>query len=267
MAREWADALVIAFLLAMFIRVFVVELFKIPSPSMTPTLLGTEPPRQAVSFYDVNGDGEKDMILFSGSSRWVNVYEKKGNSYSYAGEWDPGYDLDLWMRKAQQRRDRIVVGKFLYWFRPPRRGDIVVFKVPESIFESAKPIYIKRVAGLPGETLAFDPAPGVPGHEDTMGWLVADGKRVTSPAFFASHTYEWRNVPGISPFGAPPFATYRFRGSGADLLRVRVPKDGVYMLGDNTVSSRDSRYWGDVKFDRLRGRAVLRYFPQPSFLH
>jgi len=265
--RDWTDAIAIAFLVAMFIRVFVAELFVIPSPSMTPTLLGIEPGRQAVSFYDQNGDGQEDMILRSDSSRFLHVYLKQGKTYHYAGEFNPGYDYDLWMRKAQRRQDRIVVAKFFYWFSPSKRGDIVVFKVPEQIFTSTKPIYIKRTVGLPGETLTFAPAPGVPGHEDSMGWLVVDGKRVTEPEFFQMQRYEWKNIPHVDPYGVPSFAKYRFHYDAADLLEVKVPRDGVYMLGDNTVSSQDSRYWGAVPLDRLRGRAVFRYWLRPGFLH
>lgn len=268
--REWTDAIVIAFLLAMFIRMFVVELFMIPSASMTPTLLGIDSQNgQSISFYDVNGDGQEDMILNSGTSRFLNVYYRKGKVYQYAGEFDPGYDRDLWMRKAQNKRqDKILVGKFFYWFAPPGRGDIVVFKVPDrpnNPFEPTKPIYIKRVVGLPGEHLTLIPAPGVPGHEQTMGYLAADGERVESPAFFKTKIYEYRNL-GIR-YPLPPTANYRVSDYGVDLVSADVPQDSVYVFGDNTVSSADSRYWGAAPLDRLRGRAIFRYLKVPGFLH
>ncbi|MBN1868185.1 signal peptidase I [Candidatus Sumerlaeota bacterium] len=266
--REWTDALVIAFLLAMFIRLFVAEFFKIPSPSMTPTLLGTEPPRQAVSYYDVNGDGSDDLILRSGAE--CDVYEREDGTYRFAGTFYPdSAQRQLWMHRQKNRQDRIVVSKFLYWFSPPQRGDIVVFKVPEAIFEPSKPIYIKRVAGLPGETLTFEPTPGKPGHEETMGRLVADGRRVEQPSFFARHLYEYRDLQRASLVHAPSYARYRLHGVRADLVEAQVPEDGVYTFGDNTISSLDSRYWGAVARDRLRGRAIFRcnlhYFPYIQF--
>ena len=82
--REYAEAIVIALLLAMFVRTFVVQAFKIPSGSMENTLL--------------------------------------------VG-------------------DHILVNKFIFWFREPRRGDIIVFRFPKDDRRD----FIKRVVGLPGE--------------------------------------------------------------------------------------------------------------------
>jgi len=89
-AREIADSLAIAFILAMVIRHFVLEVFKIPTKSMQPTLLG-----------------------------------------------------DPWTG------DKILVNKFAYDFRDPERWDVVVFKYPDNTAKN----YIKRVVGLPGETI------------------------------------------------------------------------------------------------------------------
>src|SRR5574341_2077597 len=84
--REYAEAVIIAVLLALVIRTFVVQAFKIPSGSMLPTL---------------------------------------------------------------QIGDHILVNKFLYAFGPIQRGDIIVFKFPQDETRD----FIKRVIGLPGETL------------------------------------------------------------------------------------------------------------------
>ena len=270
--REWTDALVLAFVLAMFIRTFVVEFYKIPSPSMTPTLLGTEPPRQAVAYYDVNNDGREDLILRSGDE--CDVYQREDGTYRFAGTFYPDRtQFGLWMQNARLRQDRIVVSKFPYWFSTPERGDIVVFKVPDSIFEPTKPVYIKRVVGLPGETLTFEPTDGKPGHENTMGHLVVNGNQVTKPSFFAEQLYEFRNLQRQSLWNRPTYAAYDPHGPFADIVKIDVPEDGVYVFGDNTISSLDSRYWGKVPLDRLRGRAIFRcnptYFPfikNPGFL-
>ena len=259
--REWGDALVIAYLLAMFIRMFVFELFKIPSSSMTPTLLGTEQPRHG--YRDVNGDGEEDMILRSMYRGGYDVYLNNGDRFQYAGVQNPigRKERDAWESQLKIRQDRIIVCKFLYWFSPPKRGDIVVFKVPECIYQSEKPIYIKRVAGLPGETLTFEPAKGVPGHDGAMGHLVADGKRVESPDFFKDQLYEFRNIGGVNYNDRPSYTRYHPRGSSVEILEMKVPENSVFVFGDNTVSSTDSRYWGKVDLSRLRGRAVFRYNP------
>lgn len=258
--RDNVDALLFAVLLAMFIRIFVCELFKIPSPSMTPTLLGTQWPRQAVSYYDIDNDGDRDLLLKS--DNYVHIYRKDPARYHFAGS-RPMTDTQarLWVREAEPRQDRILVAKFLYWFSQPRRGDIVVFRVPQSIFEPDKPVYIKRVVGLPGETLTFTPAPnGPPGYTQTLGRLVADGRPVDSPPFFATQLYEYRALQGIHPQRRPDFVEYLQTHYGLDIQKIDVPEDGVFVLGDNTIASRDSRYWGSVDFDRLRGRALFRFW-------
>lgn len=263
--REWADAIVVAFLLAMFIRLFVVELFKIPSPSMTPTLLGTQPPHQEIAYHDVNEDDREDMILRSGG--FFHVYLDQGAYYQFAGTVDPGSRRSAWLQGSRQAQDRILVGKFLYWFQAPERGDIVVFKVPESIFEPSKPIYIKRVVGLPGEELGFAEVAGVPGHRDTMGRLAIDGAVVEAPSFFQHQRYEYRNIGGLHNESPPDYNVYRDLGMRTDFLGAAIPEDMVFVFGDNTVSSRDSRYWGGVPLQRLRGKAVFRYNRDIGFLH
>jgi signal peptidase I len=268
LSREWVDALVIAIMLAMFVKMFAVEMFKIPSPSMTPTLLGTQAPMHSISYYDVDHDGLEDMLLLSYPHR-VHVYRNQGNgSYLYDGEPRPGAAYDLWARKQQQRQDHILVAKFLYWFAPPRRGDIVIFKTPESIFEPALPVFIKRVVGLPGEKLGFEPCEGVTGHEDTMAHLTIDGKRVEKPIFFQSQRYEYRDLMQVTSDVRPDYAQYTDYGIGplTMIQGVNVPEGMIYVFGDNTVSSRDSRYFGGVVLDRLRGRAIMRLWKVPGFL-
>jgi signal peptidase I len=304
--REWAEALIIAYLMAMFLRVFVVELFKIPSPSMTPTLLGTEVPRHSVGYYDINDDGLKDMVLKTRHGDFItyDIYTKtEEGPYRYAGKADPDYPLlnqldegvrkailedksiqrqiqlegganvlstfvsDLWPSEKSQRRsdrirqrqDRILVAKFVYWFSPPRRGEIAVFQTPEQVFDSTRPIYIKRVTGLPGETLSFEPTTGVPGHYDQMGRLVADGKRVETPEFFQHQRYVYRNADPHFGQNTDKVHTRRTLGGEAVIESIEVPDDSVIMMGDNTISSQDSRYWGPVELPRLRGRALFRY--------
>ena len=257
--RDNADALIFAILIAMFIRVFVCELFKIPSPSMTPTLLGTEPGRQSISYFDVDKDGKKDMILKSDYT--MHVFRKEDGYYRFAGSFSMGSgETAAWLNDAHVHQDRILVAKFLYWFTPPDRGDIVVFRVPKAIFEPSKPVYIKRVVGLPGETLSFRQAQGVPGHPQTMGRLLADGELVTEPPFFAHQSYEFRAIQGIRPDHIPDYYDYKVTPFGYDIKDMHVPQDSVIVMGDNTVSSQDSRYWGAVPLGRLRGRAIFRFW-------
>ncbi|MFW6286496.1 MAG: signal peptidase I [Candidatus Sumerlaeota bacterium] len=322
--REWAEALIIAYLMAMFLRVFVVELFKIPSPSMTPTLLGTEAPRHGVGYYDINGDERKDMVLQTTQASGLISYDlylkQQDGRYVYAGKGEPGgrdgqmSELDIGLRKAlqenqslvrqmggnpapgglamwlsdlwpseasqrqsdriRQRQDRILVAKFVYWFKRPKRGEIAVFKTPEHVFIETRPIYIKRVTGLPGETLSFQPVEGVPGHHDQMGRLAADGELVEQPAFFQDQRYLYRNADPQFGSQAKEVKTRWTSSEGLMIEKIEIPDDAVIMMGDNSVSSLDSRYWGPVELTRLRGRALFRYnlsyFPyinEPGFLN
>lgn len=165
MLREYAEALIIAVLLALVIRTFVVQAFKIPSGSMLPTL---------------------------------------------------------------QIGDHILVNKFIYHFRPIQRGDIIVFKFPQD--ESRD--FIKRVVGLPGETLE------VRGKQ-----VLINGKPLSEPYAVFS-----------------PEAGFTRPGEREQLGPVAIPPDRLFMMGDNRDHSMDSRYWGLLETAKVKGRAFLVYF-------
>jgi signal peptidase I len=116
-------------------------------------------------------------------------------------------------------------GNELYLFGRPDRGDIVVLNPP---YPSQNP-YIKRVIGLPGETVTF--------HE---GSVYIDGK------------------PLDEPYIAAMVATECTRGQWCS---VTVPPDSVYVLGDNRDDSTDSRSFGPVKDEAIIGKAVFANWP------
>lgn len=126
------------------------------------------------------------------------------------------------MAPALIDQERIVVNKFIYLFEPVARGDIVVFRYPQDPRKS----FIKRVIGLPGETVEIRAGrvyvAGVPLAED---YLVARQEEEVS---------------------FPP---------------VRVPPDHYYVLGDHRSSSNDSRTWGTVHHHYIYGKAVFIYWP------
>lgn len=162
--RETVESILIALILALAVRTFVVQAFKIPSGSMRPTLL---------------------------------------------------------------EGDRILVNKFLYRFREPARGDVIVFKYPED----PKRDFIKRLVSK--------------GDEEVLirgGRLVIDGGEVTSGAFGERHYYNQ------GPFGE-------------EQKTQRVPRGHFFVLGDNSASSRDSRFWGFVPRRNILGKAFLIYWP------
>ena len=125
--------------------------------------------------------------------------------------------------------DRIFGNRLAYLSHDPERFDIVIFKFPDD--ESQ--LFIKRVIGLPGETV-----------EILDGKVYIDGSDTPLDDSFTAET-------PIGDFG--PYV---------------VPEGSYFMLGDNRNCSRDSRYWIHpfVQKDKILGKAVLRYFPSPKLL-
>lgn len=274
-SRSLIDALVLAYMIAMFIRSFVFELFMIPTGSMTPTLIGDR--AGDVAFADYDKDGIEDVIYTRPGSTMLQIclvgpdesYKEllfvDGVRYSTVEE----------LRRASKRRkDMILVNKFAYWFTVPKRGDIAVFKVPDrpsdqnasgSIFDPQTPVYIKRVVGLPGETVTIQGADITPlplGHANRRGSMFGGTEYVLKgrPMLINGEPLVDPLMDTIVHFPPP--------GPGSPLLSPRRPDniqvvgpDGVLMVGDNSTSSLDGRFWGDVPRSHMRGQAVLRYLP------
>jgi signal peptidase I len=118
--------------------------------------------------------------------------------------------------------DRVLANKFIYRFTEPDRGDIVVFRSVEGGGEDL----IKRVIALPGDTVAV---------ED--GTVFVNGEPV-------KETYVNEEFPDAS-FSAT----------------TQVPEGHVFVMGDNRMNSRDSRFFGPVPKDNIEGEAFLRFWP------
>jgi len=123
-------------------------------------------------------------------------------------------------------QERIFINKFVYRFEPIERGDVVVFWYPLDHTKS----FIKRVVGLPGETV-----------EIRQGTLYVNGKVVPEP--YVPPQYE----------------------DSSDFGPVRVPKESFFVLGDHRISSNDSRVFGPVSSQYIYGRAVFAYWPVDHF--
>jgi signal peptidase I len=269
--RELWDTLVLAFVLVTLMKTFVVDLYKIPSGSMTPTLIGDWTTRR-----DYNHDGRDDLILFRPADPGLREFEAtqvflRGADGSLRCDTDALRDptrINLRVPRAavHMRSDRILVNKMWYWFAPLARGNIVVFKLPwredprytdgRMLFDPLTPFYIKRAAAMAGETPTIDDA----------GHLLIDGKIIAEPLIYAENHYFNTNVLyARTPSG-------RLVNIGTEplpFLGTTVPPGQFYVFGDNSGNSADSRYWGGVPIDRLRGRAFFRYWPlwHIGFLH
>ncbi len=118
--------------------------------------------------------------------------------------------------------DRVLVNKFIYRFTEPERGDIIVF---ESVDNSEEDL-IKRVVGLPGDKIAV-----------RGGKLFVNGEPQKEP-------YTNKRLPDRSFFA-----------------RTTVPKDHVFVMGDNRANSADSRVFGPLPEQNIEGEAFLRFWP------
>lgn len=124
---------------------------------------------------------------------------------------------------------RVLMNRLSYVSVTPQRGEVVVFGSPESVGSYAPAELIKRVVAVGGDTV-----------EGRDGQLYVNGERQ------------------IEPYVAEPAST-------SDFAPVLVPAEHVFVMGDNRRNSQDSRAFGPVSLDDVRGRAFVRYWP-PSNL-
>lgn len=120
--------------------------------------------------------------------------------------------------------DRVFGSRLAYMFHAPRRFDVIIFRYPDD--ESQ--LFIKRVIGLPGETVEI--------HDGKI-FLNGSSEPVKDVAV---------KEPMLGSFG--PYT---------------VPEGCYFVLGDNRNNSKDSRYWEHtfVSEDKILGKAVFRYWP------
>lgn len=128
--------------------------------------------------------------------------------------------------------ERLIGLRVPYYFNDPKRGDIVIFKAPEATGESGK-LYIKRVIGLPGDTLVID--------EGKAYVLDENGNRVC-----VDNEKWWNESPNPN--------------SQKNYQTITLGDDEYFMMGDNRNHSFDSRDWGAVKRKAILAKAWLKYY-------
>ena len=143
--------------------------------------------------------------------------------------------------------DAIFVNKWIYRFSQPKRGDVVAFRTDGIKTLKLDSCYVKRIAGLPGETVSIDPP-----H------LVVNGNKITTPDIF------WKieaGENGFSGFCLAPQNTSMpaFLKSATD--KITLGPDEYLVLGDNTQHSFDGRYFGAIKRNAILGKAFYIYAP------
>jgi signal peptidase I len=143
------------------------------------------------------------------------------------------------MEPTLQVGDRIAVDKLSYAVHGVHRGDIVVFSTPpnEHCGGPVDPDLVKRVVGLPGETISLS------GH----GYLQIDGKQIDES--WLPTTKQGTTYPG------PP-------GTAYSLARpYRIPANEYFVMGDNRRDSCDSRFWGPIPGSLIVGKVDARFWP------
>ncbi len=145
--RETVESIVVALVLAFVFRAFVAEAFVIPTGSMAPTLMGRHRDvlcPQCGFPYQVGASAEADQL-----NRLTGLQVISGTCPMCRFTMDLGPRNTLRRDDPSYSGDRIMAGRSIYAFGDPRRWDVAVFRYPMG----ASVNYIKRVAGLPGETL------------------------------------------------------------------------------------------------------------------
>ena len=145
---------------------------------------------------------------------------------------EPFYVPSGSMEPTLKPGNRVLVDKLSYDLHGVHRGDIVVFSRPPTETNATIKDLIKRVIGLPGDTIMSGPA----------GEIFIDGKPLAQPWLTAGA----RANPG------PP------------VPKMTLPPNEYYVMGDNRGDSEDSRYIGPISGNLIVGRAVLRVWPLTS---
>lgn len=131
----------------------------------------------------------------------------------------------LSMMPTLHDQDRMIVNKFSYTIGEPERFDIIVFHAPEN------KDYIKRVIGLPGETIEY--------KDDT---LYVNGK-----AYEEDYLDENKQEVIDGPLTEP--------------LKITVPEGELFVMGDNRRFSKDSRHIGTIRMEKVLGKTSVIYWP------
>ncbi|QQY08495.1 MAG: signal peptidase I [Candidatus Xiphinematobacter sp.] len=283
--RENVEMILVAVVLAASIRAYFLQPFKIPSGSMQPTLFGivgqpspSPPPPLPARILEFIVYGRSylnviaqfdETILHIEEHRFLNFFtftQLKGTKHTY-WTFAPSSTLYSCFGVSEGRfyrhgqaiargmvtsGDQLFVDKLGYHFTSPRRGDIFVFRtlnIPKirsrRLEHAAFEHYIKRLVGVPGDTLRIDsPLLFVNGQ-------VALEARLRQVMSCENGFQGYANVPS-SLYLATPQETFT------------VPPNSYFALGDNSYNSSDSREWGVVPRGSVVGRALFILWPFSS---
>ncbi|HEY1768646.1 MAG TPA: signal peptidase I [Chthoniobacterales bacterium] len=287
--RENVEVILVAIVVAVGIRSYFLQPFKIPTGSMQPTLNGiighptmAPAPNIFVQAFDFVAFGRNYIDVVSRVDDTVeNIAPRKllffftlstvqceHQSFTVYAPPEilqqdfkvfPGASYragEVIARGPIDTGDQVFVDKFSYNFIRPHRGDVFVFRTDHILGiredpESGAPYYIKRLTGTPGDEL-----------------------RIDSPTLYVNggpaQNFGIRRVMSAkAPYGGYSQGPERMQLSNGDfaagLSTARntfvVPPHHYFAMGDNSYNSYDSRYWGPVPEKNVVGRGLFVYWP------
>lgn len=167
-----------------------------------------------------------------------------------------------------QKGDKLLVTKYNYFIRNPKRGEVVVFHAPKVALDtSSQPYdpqhptdYVKRVVGVPGDHI----------HIVAHDGVYVNGKRLQERYVAALPNYHYPSDPRTSD--TYDFPQYPQDPQVKEALKndirngeLIVPPDHFFVLGDNRTMSHDSHVWGLVEKKALVGKALMIFWPPARF--
>lgn len=135
----------------------------------------------------------------------------------------------------------LIVDEISYRFEEPKRGDVIVFRVPESVIDEAgqkisgKLFFIKRIIGLPNETVEIiNNKVKIYNSENPNGFMIENENYVNTDKLSPERIYNLKTTLGENEY---------------------------FVMGDNRNNSSDSRYWGPLDRKYIKGTPIFRLHP------
>lgn len=295
--RENVEVLLVALTVAMGIRTFFLQPFKIPTGSMQPTLFGVTSENlvnepnfkiptgltrvrqwfEGISYIHLvaESDGPVEMVERPVRLLIFNIWQKVVAGGKTIMIWLPpdygappagtlearaGLQTDHVYHKGEDivklrvsAGDHLFVDRMTYNFRPPKRGEIIVFETKGIESLPQDQFYIKRMVAMGGEHVQL----GKNRH------LIIDGNRLDAsvPHFESVYSFNPKDPPRESHYSGHvdlPYLAPYFQGKPDGVL---VAPDHYMVMGDNTMNSLDSRSWGDFPATNVIGKSFFVYWP------
>ena len=314
--RENIEVALVAIAVAMGIRTFFLQPFKIPTGSMQPTLYGVTSedlrgrddvkiPNGLARFFEYwfNGvsyihlvakadgtltyDPPSKLVLFNRSQTYringtpqPSIWFPPDGLFERSGVF-PGTEVHAGQDIVKMRvisGDHLFVDRLSYNFRRPARGDIVVFEthgiqgikdLSPSSPEMWDTYYIKRLNGLGGERLALKHDHDVvfpDGGRAPVGHLIVNGTNaITHMTPHYENLYSFPDATSGTnkaiPYRENHYVGHALMRSLSPGSEVTVRPGHYFVMGDNTLNSSDSRYWGDFDQRKVIGKSFFVYWP------